>query len=248
MSRILSERHVTRSFWSTIAPIIAVAAVTACSSAAPTSTGSTTSDQALALSEAKSSAAATRAAAEACFTAFHACKSAPGADVAACKTTLDACLPAEAGPGPHCGPKGGKGPKGDRPDGDDDRDGKHGPKGGPHGPKGGGLEGGAPPPAPDGSGAPDPEDDGPPTADADAAEPPHAKGDHHRGHPDGGADGGKGRPGYCSKVPLPPPAAVQACKAPLDACLAGGSDPKTCFDAHHACVKAAFDAALPAAE
>lgn len=238
MSRILSERHVTRSFWSTVAGVVSLATVTACSSAAPTATDSTTSDQALALTEAKSSAADARAAAEACFTAFEACKSAPSADVAACKTTLDACLPAEAGPGPHCGAKGGKGPKGDRPDRDGDRDGNHGPKGG-------GVEGGAPPPAPDGSGAPDPEDDDP--SDADAAAPPHAKGPHHHGPRDGGADGGKGRPGYCAKVPLPPPAAVQACKGPLDACLAGGTDPKTCFEAHHACVEAAFAAALPPA-
>ncbi len=61
-----------------------------------------------------------------------------------------------------------------------------------------------------------------------------------------GADGGAaGVPGFCKDVPLPPPAAIAACKTPLDACLGAGTDKKTCFDGLHTCVKAAFDAALP---
>jgi hypothetical protein len=198
MSRTFSQRLDARSFWSIAAGFVALAAVTACSSGAGTTATDTTSQ---ALSEATASAADTHAAAEACFTAFDACRAAAGADVEACKATLDSCLPAEARPGPHCGPP----PGHERPG---DGDGAGG---------GGDCDGGGPPKgAPDGTDAPPP--------------PPP---------PDGGL------PDFCKDVPLPPPAAIAACKAPLDACLSAGTDKKTCFDAAHACIKAAFDAALP---
>jgi hypothetical protein len=50
-------------------------------------------------------------------------------------------------------------------------------------------------------------------------------------------------------VPLPASPALDACRSALDTCMteAAGSDPKACFDAHHACVQAAFDAAKAAA-
>ena len=199
MSRTFSQRVEARSFWSTAAGFVSLAAMTACSSGAGTTTGATTSQ---ALSEATASAADTHAAADACFTAFDACRTAAttDADVQACKATLESCLPVEAKPGPHCGPPPRRG----------GRDGM-----GP-GPKGGDCDGGGGP-----NGAPDGTDAPPP--------PP----------PDGGL------PGFCKDVPLPPPAAIAACKAPLDACLGAGTDKKTCFDGMHACLKAAFDAALP---
>jgi hypothetical protein len=78
--------------------------------------------------------------------------------------------------------------------------------------------------------------------------PDHDGPDHDGPGPKGGerAGGDAGAlPGFCKDVPLPPPAAIAACKAPLDACLSAGTDKKTCFDGAHACMKAAFDAALP---
>ena len=89
--------------------------------------------------------------------------------------------------------------------------------------------------------------------------PPPGMGDRRPGDDDGDHDGpgacgaasppppppDGGLPGFCKDVPLPPPAAIAACKAPLDECLSAGTDKKTCFDAAHACIKAAFDAALP---
>ncbi len=215
MSRTVSQRLEAHSFWSMAAGFVALTAVTACSSGAGTTTDSTTSQ---ALSEATASAADTHAAAEACFTAFDACRSAADADVAACKATLDSCLPADARPGPHCGPPRGKG--GGRP-GDGAGDGAAAGGGG-----GAGVDcdgGGPPKGAPDG----DRDHDGPGGAGVNG--PP----------PDSGV------PGFCKDVPLPPPAAIAACKAPLDACLSAGTDKKTCFDGAHACIKAAFDAALP---
>lgn len=46
-----------------------------------------------ALVTAQCDAQGNRAAVESCFAAFETCKSAEGADLAACKTTLDSCLP-----------------------------------------------------------------------------------------------------------------------------------------------------------
>jgi hypothetical protein len=58
-----------------------------------------------------------------------------------------------------------------------------------------------------------------------------------------GAEGGKPPPAFCKKVPLPASPELEACKAAADACVAASTDDKSCCDAHHACVKAAFDAA-----
>lgn len=202
-----------------IAAFVSLAAMTACSSG--TSTTDSTSEQQQALTEAAASAEDAKVTADACFAAFESCKTADGADLAACKATLKECLPAEAHPGPHCGPPRGKG------------------KGSPHGPNGdcdggAGERDGGPAhehPAPDG------DDDG----DADGGRP--------KGGPGGGGHGGGGgkEPGFCKKVPLPSSPEVQACRDALDACITAGSDHKTCFDAEHACVKAAFDAAAAAA-
>ena len=189
--RTFSQRLAARSFGSFAAGIALLAAHTACSAGA----GTTTATTAQALSEATASAAGTHAAAGACFTAFDECKSAATAeaDEKACRTTLAACLPAEANPGPRCG--GGRGGRRGEHDGPD----RDGPDHDGPGPKGGERAGG-----------------------------------------DAGA-----LPGFCKDVPLPSPAAIAACKAPLDACLRAGTDKKTCFDGAHACMKAAFDAALP---
>jgi hypothetical protein len=46
-------------------------------------------------------------------------------------------------------------------------------------------------------------------------------------------------------VPLPPPPAIEACTAPLKACVEGGGDRQSCFEAHDACMKAAFEGARP---
>ena len=201
--RTFSQRLAARSFGSFAAGIALLAAHTACSAGA----GTTTATTAQALTEATASAAGTQAAAGACFTAFDECKSAATAeaDEKACRTTLATCLPAEADPGPHCGGRGR--------DGDGDPRGRH------ERDRDGDCDGGG-------------DRDG----DGDCDGP---KGDKR-------ADGGAaGLPGFCKDVPLPPPAVIAACKAPLDACLGAGTDKKTCFDGLHACVKAAFDAAVP---
>jgi hypothetical protein len=98
-----------------------------------------------------------------------------------------------------------------------------------------GLDGGAPPPpprppqgGPDDGGAPPP----PPP-------PPADRGDG------GGAPQG-GPPAYCGIVPLPPPAALLACRATLESCMEAATDDterKACIDAERACASAAFAAA-----
>lgn len=209
-----------------IAGLVSLVAVTACGGSVDTS-ADTASTQEQALTEAQSSYSDAKAAAEACFATFDTCKSATGADVATCETALHACLPKEAGPGPHCGgpphPGGPGGPGGADHDGD-----------GPKPPEGG------PPPPPDGAGP-----------GAGAPPPPPANGDAPPPRPEGGKPGGprgegKDHPGFCKKVPLPPPPELAACHDALHACVAGGGDRKACFDADRACVKAAFDAAFTA--
>jgi hypothetical protein len=222
-----------------ILALFGLAAVTACSAGTTTDTGAT----AEALTEATASADDAKATADACFATFEACTKADGADVDACRATLKTCLPADAHPGPHCGPPRGKG------------------KGNPHGPNGGACDkdGGADrpegPPPPDGSARPE----GPPPPDGSArpAGPPPPDGSARPEGPpppDGEGGGGKGghggEPGFCKKVPLPPPAEVIACRDALDTCVAGTTDDaakKACLETHHACVKAAFDAARTAA-
>lgn len=88
---------------------------------------------------------------------------------------------------------------------------------------------------------------------------PHGPdGDHQGPPPDGGFGpggpgghrphgGGKGGPGGAPRI-QPDAAALTACHDALDACLAvTGADAKACFEAEHACNKAAFDAAFTAA-
>lgn len=199
--------------------VVTFLTLTGCSAATTPSSTDTATQQALA--EAAASAQDAQATADACFDAYDTCRAAADADVASCRSQLKDCLPQEAHPGPHCGPPRGKG------------------KGSPHGPNGGQCDGGGPPAngGPPSGGAP-PEGQG---------APPDGQGGQ-RG-PGGGPGGGPGdgdggaEPPFCGKVPLPPPEAVRACHDTLDTCLKGGTDPKTCFDADHACTKAAFDAA-----
>jgi hypothetical protein len=77
----------------------------------------------------------------------------------------------------------------------------------------------------------------------------------HRPPPPHDADGGRpeggGRPGPRGegggRGPHPDPAAVQACRDALDACLTANSEDTTCRETERACVRAAFDAAFQAA-
>lgn len=103
------------------------------------------------LTAAQCDAQTARAAVDACFDAFRTCKSAEGADEAACKATLDACvpegLPKRGRHGPHDGGCGGgkdhRGPPpGDRPEfrPDGGRP-EGGPRGHGRGPGGGGKRG-----------------------------------------------------------------------------------------------------------
>jgi hypothetical protein len=181
--------------------ILSLSAFVGCSGAATTS--STSTDQA-ALTEAEASASDAQATIDACRAAFDTCKANAEASATAddCRAQLKECLPAEAHPGPRCGPHRGKG------------------RGNPRGPNGD-CDGGKP----DG----DRPDGGPP------------RDGEQRDHGGGGKE-----PGFCKHVPLPPPAEVVACRDAADACIAAGTDKKTCFDAEHACVKAAFDAAKAA--
>jgi len=62
---------------------------------------------------------------------------------------------------------------------------------------------------------------------------------------DGGAPHG-GPPPYCGMVPLPPPAALIACRKTLESCMETATDDtgrQACVEAEHACARAAFDAA-----
>lgn len=121
----------------------------------------TTSEAAAALDSAQCTYQSGRAAADACFQAFQACMAVEGADEAACRDTLNACLP----PPP--------------------------PGRGPHGPPPGDLDGGRPPPPDFDGGEPPPPPDGMHGGGgcdglADGGMPP---GGGHRGGP-GGPGGG----------------------------------------------------------
>jgi hypothetical protein len=265
MSRSLSERLATaqtpRSFLSFAAGLVSVAALTACGGATTSTADDTTT--AAALSEAKSSAEDTRAAAKACFTTFETCRAAASADIVACKTALGECLPTEAGKGPHCGPPPGKGPRGPKGGGGGDCDGGRRDPGSDPDPRADGDPNGPPPP-PRGPG--DDADEGPSKGDprpaGDPSDAPPGPRDPGEGEGEGedvdgrggdgprdGADRGPGgeRPDYCDHVPLPAPPEVQACNAALDVCVKGAGADDACFVTHDACVRAAFDAALPPA-
>ncbi len=220
---------------SLILAMVSFATLTACGVDSSTDTSSTQE----ALVEAEASAADAKATADACFSAFDTCRDADGADVEQCKADLKECLPAEAHPGPRCGPPRGKG------------------KGSPHGPNGDQCDGGARPAQGGEQGGqqgqpPPPPKDGEEGA-GDRPPPPEGgeqggQGQGAGGPPPGGPRGdGGGEPGFCKKVPLPPPAELKACREALDTCVDGDGDRKACFDAHHTCVKAAFDAAKSSA-
>lgn len=69
--------------------------------------------------------------------------------------------------------------------------------------------------------------------------PPGADGGRPEGHHGPGRHGGRG--------PHPDPAAVQACRDALHACLTANPEDPTCRETEHACVRAAFGAAFLAA-
>lgn len=206
----------------------------ACGDSTTTTDSSTiavTSDEAQALAGAQDSYASQKAEIDACFATFDTCKAADGADAAACKTALDACLPDTPPPPRECGGRDGHGGGGAGGRGDGD-----GTRPAPSGSASGSGSAAPPPPPPPASGS----------ASGSAAPPPREP----RG--DGGAppdcDGGPGgpKPGFCGHVPLPDSAAIKACHDALKACVDAGTDRKTCGDTEHACVKAAFDAAFQA--
>lgn len=126
------------------APVFAVMAFVSCS-ASSTLTTAQTDDALLA---AQCTLQADRAAAQACFDTFNACKTANPADETGCWTALDSCLPKPPrGDGQDC-PNMGDGGIGHGGHGGPDGDGPGGPggRGGPGGPGGrgghGGVEGG----------------------------------------------------------------------------------------------------------
>lgn len=194
-------------------------ALVACSGASPGSltTGTATSEEAEALAAAAESASSYDAQAEQCGQAFLSCVSAAGADVAKCVAALEACLPGTPPVPPGC-------------EGDGDADGP-------------GDAGMAPPPPPPPAGI----DGGPPGQQQQQQQPPPPPppppppGEQG----DGGAPHG-GPPPYCGMVPLPPPAALIACRKTLESCMQAATDDtgrQACVEAEHACAKAAFEAA-----
>lgn len=116
------------------------------------------------LTGAEDSLAAAKAEAEACFAEHRACESAEGADHAACRTALEACLPEDAPTPGRCGPH--RGPRGVRGDG-------------------GALDGTRPPPPEDEEGSIEDGDRPPPPPPGDEAgdgdvRPPRPEGERHR--------------------------------------------------------------------
>lgn len=176
-----------------------------------------------------------------CFAAFETCVDAAGDDHSACKTTLEECLP-EAPTAPEAcrdGEGKGKGKGGKPPP----------PKGHEPPPKGHEKGANGVEPADDDDAAEGSEES---EADEDAAEPtaagkpPKAGGGKGEGKdcPEGpkgdGADGGgKEKPLFCGKVPLPPNDDVKSCK---DA--AKGQCKKGHHGGYDKCVKGAYDNAF----
>ncbi len=169
-----------------------------------------------ALVTAECDAQASGVAVGACFATFRACKAAEGAVEADCRTALDACLPEGLPERARHG--GGCHADGGRPEGGPPPRGER-PEGGPLG----GLFG--PPPDADGG---------------------------MRGPGGPGGHGGPGRPGGHRGHGGPrgsiglDDAAVQACRATAEACVAGGGDEQTCRDTARTCIHDAFTAAFAA--
>ena len=239
---------------SLILAAVPFALVTACGSGATTDSAQTavTADEGQALRGAQESYASQKVENDTCFAAFDTCKSAAGADLAACRTALQSCLPDTPPPPPRCGGRDGQGGPPPRPRGD----------GGPVPPPPPSESGSGdrpPPPPPPASGSAD----GPPAPAALGAPPPRPsasgdgppRGGDGRGGPDD-CDGGKGRgpkgPGHgrpeaCGRIPLPAREALKACHDVLRTCVdAAASDRSACFTAERGCIRAAFDAAFQA--
>lgn len=217
-------------------------------------------DEAQALVGAQESFTAQKAEISACIATFETCKAAAGADEAACRTALHACLPDTPPPPPRCG-------------GRPSRDGGPPPpppsSGGPIPPPPSGSP--PPPPAPSGERTEPPAPSGsttsaPPPPPANMAPPPRPgegapapSGSAPPRRPEGGgaADGGDcdkpgkqgGKGGHhdaCGRIPLPAREALKACHDTLEACVAAGGDRAACFTSERSCVKAAFEAAFRA--
>jgi hypothetical protein len=188
-------------------------ALGACGGATQSSlSGSATGEEAEALLAASQSGASYDAQAEQCAQTFLTCVSGASANVAACKSALETCLPATPPPPPGCDGAGDGGLPPPPPLGDD---------------------GGRPPPAPPRAAG---------QGDGGMRPPPPPPG----GGPgdSGGAQGGP--PPYCGKVPLPPPAALMACRKTLESCMQGATDDterQACVEAERGCASAAFAAA-----
>lgn len=175
-------------------------------------TTTTTSEAAAALDTAQCSFQSDHAAADACFQAFQACVTAAGADEAACRATLAACLPP---------PPPGRGPHGPPPDFD------------------GGLRPPPPPPPPPGfdGGLPPPPPGGPHGGGCDGMGPPPG-GEGPRGP---GGPGGGGGP-LVQPDPVAVQACHDALDACLAASPGDASCFQTEHDCMHAAFDAAFQA------
>ncbi|MBL8933076.1 MAG: hypothetical protein JNM69_00895 [Archangium sp.] len=159
-----------------------------------------------ALVTAQCDAQSSRAAVDACFTTFEACKTAEGAVEADCRTALDACLPAGVPKHARRGHGGGDGGC----------------------PGMGGGEGGRP--------------EGGPGGLAGLFGPP--RGGHDGGAGGRGGHGGRGHGGGGRGPVGIDDAAVQACQATAQSCIAAGTDEQTCRDAARTCIHDAFAASF----
>jgi mono/diheme cytochrome c family protein len=253
--REMRERHLRAIAFGFFSACAASAALVGCASDSSSDDAATTADDTAAsvsaVESAKESADEIQASAQECFDTFKTCTEAEGADPAACKSELEACLPdgpesceGDGEGGGHGGPPGG----GDGPGGDGD----HGPPG-----TGGAPPAPPPPPPPDGAGAagspPTPPPGFPPPCPAPTGDeptgsagaggeggaapcgPPHGHG-HGHGH------GPKGK--HCGPKGFGGNEAIAACRAELTTCVSSSSDAATCGDAFAICLKGALDDAL----
>jgi len=203
-----------------------------------------TADEAQALRGAQESYASNKTEIDACVATFEACKSAAGADLAACHTALQACLPDTPPPPPRCGGRDGKGgpkpPHADGapcPSGSGDR---------PPPPPPGSGSADRPPPPPPGSGSAD-RPPPPPPGSGSAGLPPRPSTSGDRPPPPAGSGATPGpRPEACGRLPLPAREALQACHEALRTCVDAGGDRAACFGTERSCIRAAFDAAFQA--
>ena len=216
------------SFLFAAAPVVFVFACNG-ETATDSTVTAVTADEAQALKGAQESYASNKTEIDACVATFEACKSASGADVAACQTALHTCLPDTPPPPPRCG----------------GRDGKGGPKPPHEGAPCPSGSGDRPPPPPPGSGSADGPPP-PPPGSGSAGLPPRPSASGDRPPPPAGSEAPGRRPEACGRLPLPAREALQACHEALRTCVDGGGDRAACFGTERSCIRAAFDAAFQA--